>query len=477
MHLGAASCFGRVERVRKYLTVQNDVDSRDASGLTALHHAVMSSQAVVASLLLDEGGADKELRTRSGESCIDLAAALTHGSSDMLHLLLSRGCSGEGDPNGGRSPFLTCVSRGDTAACLVLLPALADVDRQDAFGWTLLMHAIKKRMPVVVAALLQRGAGVNARGATALTALHLALDCEPPVATSTTPLHATSRSSAPQPEQEPAALQAEPPPEAEDAGDGIDTSYEGYLRAYQEAMYGSHAVRPRAAGGGRGRQEVVPAYTPAPAPHTTVPAAYVDMEPIALQLIELGAHVHVAGRDACTTLHLACASAMPTVALTLLHGYCAPTAAAAGRIDVNASTIYGDTALMAAVRGAGGGHEQGELMGKVVQALLQAGADVNAKDVKGYTALHFAVRAGTSLAPIALSLVRAGADPYKKAHDGSTPLAVAMAAAAHVQGEEERGLEEVLQAMRMRAGVDAFMMHSGSAPGSAPSSSSSMKHA
>ena len=82
--------------------------------------------------------------------------------------------------------------------------------------------------------------------------------------------------------------------------------------------------------------------------------------------------------------------------------------------DVNARNSYGRTALMgAASRGNPG----------IAQLLLAAGADVNRKDDQGHTALIWAAMIGhTSLAQI---LLADGADPYVETERGQTALSLA----------------------------------------------------
>ena len=58
----------------------------------------------------------------------------------------------------------------------------------------------------------------------------------------------------------------------------------------------------------------------------------------------------------------------------------------------------------------------------VVKALLAAGADVNARDDGGWTALHYAGRADVRAAEL---LLAAGADATATAADGTTPLHLA----------------------------------------------------
>ena len=56
----------------------------------------------------------------------------------------------------------------------------------------------------------------------------------------------------------------------------------------------------------------------------------------------------------------------------------------------------------------------------IVRLLIDRGADVNAADKKGWTALHFAAQAGN--AELVRTLLESGAKPDPRDSDGATPL-------------------------------------------------------
>ncbi|KDQ13923.1 hypothetical protein BOTBODRAFT_80956, partial [Botryobasidium botryosum FD-172 SS1] len=57
-----------------------------------------------------------------------------------------------------------------------------------------------------------------------------------------------------------------------------------------------------------------------------------------------------------------------------------------------------------------------------VQLLLASGADSRARDIDGWTALHYAVESGDCSAEVILALLEAGADINARNLDGQTPL-------------------------------------------------------
>ena len=84
--------------------------------------------------------------------------------------------------------------------------------------------------------------------------------------------------------------------------------------------------------------------------------------------------------------------------------------------DPNQSS-HGKTPLMEAVDEPGEFFDDDHLT--IAQWLLAAGANVGARDVHGWTALHYAARAEARAAEL---LIASGADPNAPADDGTTPL-------------------------------------------------------
>ena len=78
-------------------------------------------------------------------------------------------------------------------------------------------------------------------------------------------------------------------------------------------------------------------------------------------------------------------------------------------------------------------------MSTSIEALLAAGADVNAKNKRGNTALHWA--AGNGHVPAIEALLAAGAEPDVKNRNGNTPLDVAIGQGGHAAARVEAALQ------------------------------------
>jgi hypothetical protein len=127
-------------------------------------------------------------------------------------------------------------------------------------------------------------------------------------------------------------------------------------------------------------------------------------------LAEIGHHVYVGD----TALHVAAAG----------HGAGAARALVAAGADVAARNRRGAAPLHYAADGAPGTrHWDPAAQAETVAVLLQAGADPDATDNSGVTALHRAVR--TRCAAAVAALLDGGADPARPNRNGSTPLLLA----------------------------------------------------
>lgn len=91
-----------------------------------------------------------------------------------------------------------------------------------------------------------------------------------------------------------------------------------------------------------------------------------------------------------------------------------PASALSAGADVNARNSYGETALMKACQ---------EGYGKCAHLLLAAGADVSVQDKEGYTPLIYAVF--RNFGELARQFIEAGADVNAETQEGITALSMA----------------------------------------------------
>lgn len=143
------------ERVEQLLAAGTDVQSAQADGMTALHWAVYHDELDLVRKLLAAGAA-VDARTRYGVQ--PLSIACQNGQARIVELLLDSGA----DPNtalpGGEAALLTASRTGNPDVVRLLLQRGADVHAREHKGQTALMWAAAEGHTEVVDALLSAGA-------------------------------------------------------------------------------------------------------------------------------------------------------------------------------------------------------------------------------------------------------------------------------------------------------------------------------
>ncbi|HLG58639.1 MAG TPA: ankyrin repeat domain-containing protein [Vicinamibacterales bacterium] len=157
--LADAAERGNLAAVRSLIGQGIDVNATRVDGTTALHAAVHADRLEVAELLL-KAGANAAVRDRYGVTPLYLASV--NGNAEMIRRLLDSGV----DPNtvdpGGETALMTAARTGGVAALRLLLERGATVDaREPEFQQTALMIAVRENQVSAVDLLIKAGASVN----------------------------------------------------------------------------------------------------------------------------------------------------------------------------------------------------------------------------------------------------------------------------------------------------------------------------
>jgi hypothetical protein len=147
--------------LRSLLKQKVDVNASDVDGMTALIWAAHQDDLEAVKLLL-AAGANAKAANRYEVTALSEAA--NSGNGPMIEALVKAGA----DPNAafgeGETPLMTAARTGSLAGVKALLAAGAKVNDKDAYrGQTALMWAVAENHPEVAKALIGAGANVNAQ--------------------------------------------------------------------------------------------------------------------------------------------------------------------------------------------------------------------------------------------------------------------------------------------------------------------------
>jgi ankyrin repeat protein len=171
--LAAAVQRGDKQAVVSLLKAGAGVNAPQGDGATALHWAVYLEDAETAGLLL-RAGARADAPNNYGVTPLALAAL--NGNAAVLELLLKAGADPNSTVRSGESALMLAARAGRVDAVNVLLEAGAAIDAKESWnGQTALMWAAAEGHGPVVRALLDHGAGIHARSNAGTTPLHFAV--------------------------------------------------------------------------------------------------------------------------------------------------------------------------------------------------------------------------------------------------------------------------------------------------------------
>jgi uncharacterized protein len=147
--------------VRTLLQQNADINAAQADGMTALHWAARQNDLETAQMLI-RAGAKPDVPTRYGVT--PLYFACEKGSAAMIDLLLRAGVDPNSANPGGETALMTASKTGNVDAVKLLLDHGASINMKESQrGQTALMWAVLENHPDVVKLLLAHGADINAQ--------------------------------------------------------------------------------------------------------------------------------------------------------------------------------------------------------------------------------------------------------------------------------------------------------------------------
>jgi len=152
---------GNIEAVRALLKDHVDANAPQADGATALHWAAHRDDLTAVDLLIHAGA---RVNAANDLGATPLYLACTNRNAAMVKKLLAAGANPNAALLRGETVLMECARTGDVEAVTALLKSGAAVDaKEPIYEQTALMWAVSQRHPRVVEALLEVGADVRAR--------------------------------------------------------------------------------------------------------------------------------------------------------------------------------------------------------------------------------------------------------------------------------------------------------------------------
>ncbi|MEO5740552.1 MAG: ankyrin repeat domain-containing protein [Vicinamibacterales bacterium] len=146
-------------RVRTLVASGADVNATQVDGMTALHWAAYNDDAETAALLV-RSGANVNAANRLGVQPLSLAC--TNGNAALVKVLLDAGADANASLKGGETVLMTAARSGSVDAVKALLAKGAAPNAAERLGQTALMWAAAEGHTAVVRALLDAGADIRA---------------------------------------------------------------------------------------------------------------------------------------------------------------------------------------------------------------------------------------------------------------------------------------------------------------------------
>jgi len=145
--------------IRALLENHSDVNAAQPDGMTALHWAAYEDDLETARLLLKAGA---NAKATNSYGITPLSLACVNGNGDFVESLLEAGADPNTTLRGGETVLMTAARTGKPAAVEALLKKGADVNARERRGQTALMWAAADGHAAVVDLLLKAGADFQA---------------------------------------------------------------------------------------------------------------------------------------------------------------------------------------------------------------------------------------------------------------------------------------------------------------------------
>ena len=158
--------------VRELLAKGADVNAPQVDGMTALHWAVNNDDAEMAGQLV-RSRANVNATNRYGVP--PLSTACTNGNAALVRLLLDAGANANASLPGGETVLMTAARVGSLEAVKALLARGANPNAQERRDQTALMWAAAEGHATVVRALIEAGSTINATLPSGFTPLFFAV--------------------------------------------------------------------------------------------------------------------------------------------------------------------------------------------------------------------------------------------------------------------------------------------------------------
>lgn len=181
-HLGTivsqACCSGDILSMFLLLKCDEfDMNAKDNSSQTALHHSVRSGKLMTTKLLIEHPNCQIDVKDRSGNTVLHYAAE--NGLVDIMDAIIKKGIIDINDNNDlGYTPLMMATYRGKFGAIKYLCqqPGI-NVNAHSKWGMTALMYASQNGNPEVIDYLLSiPEIDINAKDSSGKTALHIAAE-------------------------------------------------------------------------------------------------------------------------------------------------------------------------------------------------------------------------------------------------------------------------------------------------------------